>query len=220
MHAFSVAFSVAARIFYKIGPSGQGPAEGNAFHFLLEGRHIMVKYAAVSCLSAGLLFSATASTASAAFDPSVIGPIVNHWQFSEANGTPLTGAQDSAGTSSWIYDIGYNPTLDIQSSTVQNGAFQMRRPGAGYYVNSYAPVGSSGLASDKLYLVADITWDYTNSTSGADARFGFHNATAGENTTSPTTGTPPVTILSDDSGSAQQSGRGTRLAGADRCLGH
>jgi hypothetical protein len=141
------------------------------------------------------ILAAFTINAHAQFDPSVIDQKLHHWQFNETNGAPLTVAADSVATSAWIYDLGYNPTTSVQSSTIQSGAFEIKRPGTGFYINSFAPVSS--VTTETIFLVADVTWDYTGSSSGADARFGFHNATAGENTTSPTAGSPPVTILTE-----------------------
>jgi len=124
--------------------------------------------------------------------------VVHNWQFDEPDGTVLTATTDSVGGSSWIYDLGYHETNDVQTSTVQGGAFNIRRPGAGHNINSFAPVGAAGLSAPIIQVIADVTWDYTPATAtGQDFRMGFHNASAGANTTSPTVGSPPVTILAE-----------------------
>jgi len=114
-----------------------------------------------------------------------------------AGATPLTAEPDLIGTSAWNFDLGQNTTTGDQTSFVYDGAFNVRRPGGGHIINSYAPIDPAGAAQRFVTLTADVQWDYTASTSPADFRVGFHNATAGENTTSPTTGTPPVTILTE-----------------------
>jgi hypothetical protein len=106
-------------------------------------------------LSSVAILAAFTIDAHAQFDPNVIGQKIHHWQFNEANNTPLTGAADSIASSAWIYDLGYNPTTDVQSSTIQNGVFEIKRPGAGFHINSYAPV--SPPSTPKIFLVADIT---------------------------------------------------------------
>jgi hypothetical protein len=146
---------------------------------------------------AGVAF--VAASAHGQFSENVIGAKANHWTFNDAANTTLTNTSPSVGTSNWIYDIGFNPTFEggTQTSfTTGTGAFQVRRPGAGYNVNSFA--ANSAASAPMLYLVGDISWDYTDATAaGQDFRIGFHNAIAGELTTSPTAGSPPVTILTE-----------------------
>jgi hypothetical protein len=150
----------------------------------------------LSCLT-GAAVLAAAGSLSAQFNPGVIGPVVNHWQFNEAANTPLMQTVDSVGSATWIYDIGYNPDTQVQTSfTTGTGAFNVRRTGAGFNINSFAGLSSGTATAPSLFLVANVGWDYTDSASAADFRIGFHNATAGVNITSPTN-VERVEILSE-----------------------
>jgi len=136
-----------------------------------------------------------------------------------AGWSSMTDEADLIGTSTWNYDLGYSSANDRQTSFVYDGAFNVRRPGAGHNINSYAPVDPAGAAQRFVTLTSDIMWDYTGSASPADFRLGFHNAIAGENTTSPTAGSPPVTILAEmvvrrEGDDVRLGGWGTDEAGA------